>query len=277
MDGYLGVGYYAIQHKNFPYKDALHVFDGVEKPALAFVWGTFGNKLDGLKEWFKQVQNRPHMLEIHLMNQVCVRNGNCGAGEIWPGLNVNQFNKKLESNDPELISRIRGRIQEIKSFVDSQKNENSKLVLSLGLEDNFTKKAEKNLLALVEQEWPYDTARNPVEQSGVDRSLNGADAIELHNPNPKYPAGVQGIVNLDGTDIDFSDRAPTLKPSLTPEKVRNFLKKNKGKSLAVFLWSALHQGLKRTSAAAPPPRQRKPEVPKSDVSEMRKWLLEAQK
>lgn len=277
MDSYLGVGYYAIQHKDFPYQEALHVFDGVKRPALAFVWGTFGDKQDGLKEWFRQVKDRPHLLEIHMMNQVCVRNGNCGVGEIWPGLSVRQFNNKLKTNDPELMDRIRTRVQEIKTFVDSQKNENSHLVLSLGLEDNFNKQAATNLERAVEEIWPYEIARNPVAQKGVDQSLSGADALELHTPNPKFGKGVQGIANLDGTDIDFSNREPTLSTSISPDKVRSFLSRNKGKSLAVFLWSALHQGLKKTSASAPPPRKRNPQVPKADVAEMRKWLQEAQK
>ena len=137
----VGVGYYAIQNKTFPCDRALKVYDGVKKPALMFLWSTFGTDTSCVEKFIK-MNKRNKEVYIHFSNECCRRNGTCQQGELLRTTNVRDLNKLLEKKDKKTLKEYEKRFDEILLFIDKMKDyTNVKWFISTGLEDNYTNKA----------------------------------------------------------------------------------------------------------------------------------------
>ncbi|MBD2341795.1 hypothetical protein H6G64_33210 [Calothrix sp. FACHB-156] len=276
-DPFVGLSAFPM-NQNFPCEQWFKAMEGVQKPAMAVLWGTFGRDKSCANRFMNQNRNQPHLLEIHFSNQTCLQNlGNperkCQRGELTQGLNVDQFNQDLINNNPDLIEKIKTRVQRIKAWVDSAKNSNTQIVLSTGLEDNYKDGAYGKMVELIrEAGWSYPIARNPEQNSY--QNFKDANYLELHpgktrlNQYPEWNNGNRKpakpgacIVNLDGVS------APD---EVSVEQAKGFIQRHQD-CYAVFLWNKDSQGL----GSGKPPMERDFSLSNDHVSKlndaMRNW------
>lgn len=136
----IGVGYYSIQNKTFPCDKALKAFEGVKKPALMFLWGTFGNEKICLNKFLNLPQKEKEVY-IHFSNECCRRNNTCKKGEFLKDTPVWKLNSLLANGDKKTKEAYKKRFNKIYEFIESEtKNNTSKITwyISTGLEDNYT-------------------------------------------------------------------------------------------------------------------------------------------
>lgn len=140
----IGQAYYAIQNKTFPCERALNVFQGIKKPALMFLWGTFGDDLTCVEKFIK-MNNRQKQVYIHFSNECCRRNGTCKKGELMKNVGVKELNSKLEKKDKKTLEKYEKRMDEILLFIDKMQkiDSNTEWFISTGLEDNYTPRAAR--------------------------------------------------------------------------------------------------------------------------------------
>jgi len=137
----IGLGYYAIQNKTFPCDKALKAFEGVKKPALMFLWGTFGDEKLCLKK-FLNLPQKEKEIYIHFSNECCRRNNTCKKGEFLKDTPVWKLNSLLAKGDKKTKEAYKKRFAKIYEFIETEtkKNSNTKIEwhISTGLEDNYT-------------------------------------------------------------------------------------------------------------------------------------------
>jgi lysophospholipase L1-like esterase len=266
----VGVAYFSILSPHFPCAQALSVFETGAGPALATLWGTFGKDTRCLAEWFKTAPEKPHTLEIHPWNGPCIRNKRCESDEIGAGLSIKEFNRKLEQGDEQLIRAITERIREIKAAVEKLARHSDELILSTGLEDNYSPAAFENVLRVLKEHWPYKIVRNPVGDL-KNKEYTGADYLELHGSDPMFGPEDRCIANLDGTDINFPHRAGVDPQPISWQKAKEYVERYSKQCRLTYVWSGAWQGLFGRSFQ--PPSARSFKVEQRDV-EMVKQLLE---
>lgn len=202
------------------------------------VWGTFGKDPSCVINFLEKFHDRPHLLQIHFSNETCRRDRSCLEGEIANGATVYWYNRYLAENPQPIYREVLDRIQEIRAFVDEHKNSNTALLLSLGLEDNYTAQAARNLEALLRPSWPYLINRNPVRNDAIVTNK----FLEAHDPR-KALRGPWCIFSEDGN-----------RSSLTALKSR--LKAYRH-CIVVFAWRRNWQNAEPRERRFVPPRSRK--------------------
>ncbi len=220
----------------FPCDAFLATEDFAAKPGMAVLWSTFGESLTCMDKFLKRYKPKPHLLEVHPFNNTCVRNGICTPDEIFFGYSINSLNAALERNDPATIEKIRHRIQTIRLALEAlwNGNPNTYLILSTGLEDNYTQKAFIVLLGTIQKDWPYALLRSGSAIGSVPRETHGLDA--------RCKSSVISV-NIDGAMASTSQSA-------------SFLKNNKN-CFNRQIWYPAHQGRNPNDNSIPaPPRER---------------------
>lgn len=265
---HVGVAYLAAMHKDFPARKAISVFNSVEHPILGVLWGTFGTSKRAMKGYLNICSDRPHILHIYLLNQVCVRHGNCKRGEIMRALNVKGWNSRIVKRSSRLVRLIQKRIRIIKNFIEQNGNCNTIPSLVLALEDNFDNQSSSELRKIVSEVWPYAVVRNPVGVKNFNHSR-----VECHGVDTNVGSG---FGSMDGVDIEFPHRLPTIAQSAGKQQILSWAHRNQSAS-GLMLWSAKHQGIFKNTTSVPAPRQRIIDVSGLDVAYMEQLLLEIQK
>lgn len=215
---------------------------------MSVLWGTFGGDTSCIVRFLESNKDRPHLLQIHLSNESCRRNGNCKEGELRGDLSRRSYSAALEAGDLATYQQIAARMTEIRNLVEQTKNSNTTLVLSTGLEDNYSPKAYSNLRAFLAGYWPYLFSRS-------GRAQAPGDLLERHGTNAKCKGEVT-IVNEDGDN-------PSARQS------RRFLQRNRA-CFARFLWRSAHQGRKRNRWSTP--LSRTFEISDRDIDQLGKIL-----
>lgn len=246
---FLGVSAFAMMHPAYKCDALLATLDFSPRPFTAVLYETFGNDPTCIARFTARYFDKPHKLEIHFLNGPCMRNHNC-VDETFGTMSVGALNRRLERMDGDMQMRIALRMFAIRSLADAVKNENTHLVLSPGLEDNYTDEAYRNLLVEIRKMWPEDIVRNPCKGG---RSLQGANGKEYHSTN-SHVENVACIANEDGNY------------NQTVKKSAKFIKHYK--RCDVLLWRGKHQG--RTSEMIPrtDPKKRKFIYTAKDVVEL---------
>ncbi len=265
----VGVAYFSILSPHFPCAQALSVFETGAEPALATLWGTFGEDTSCLAKWFETAPTKRHILEIHPWNGPCIRNKRCEPHELGAGLSAKEFNRKVEQGDEQLLRTITERIREIKTSVEKLARPSDELILSTGLEDNYSPAAFEKILRLVKENWPYKIVRNPVGDLR-NRGYAGADYIELHGPKPAFGPNDRCIANLDGTDINFPHRQGTDPQPISWREAGEYVQRYSKKCRLTFVWSGAWQGLFGKSFQ--PPSARSFKVEEADITRVKELL-----
>lgn len=223
MTNYSGVSAFAAMNHNFPFEAFLATSDFAPQPALAVLWGTFGDSTPESTARFKQFteryKNKPHLIEIHPINNTAIRNKKQFEGEPFPQFDISRFNKALEANDPATLATVTQRIQEIRSVIEEVRNENTYLVMTSGLEDDYTAKAFQNIYNEMIKTWPYFLIRSGSAYGSFPREAHGKDATA---------GGSVVFVNEDGYISSLSQS-------------KKFVERNKS-AICTLLWRPAHQG-----------------------------------
>lgn len=248
-EGFRGISAFSLPNSDFPCDRALAILAHPRFPAISVLWETFGIDYTCLQRFTQAFRHKPHLVQFHLTNEACRRNQRCLDGELFTDLTAPYYSIYLEFFPHLVQQQIIDRTLNIYSFAKTIANQNTYLLLSLGLEDNLTQGAADNLERIVSQVWPWFISRNSVR--GSHTSLQGIR--ETHHPSQTLlpPAC---IVNEDGNTV-------TLKTS------QALLKKHRG-CFAIFLWRHRWQNADEGRSGFIPPRERTFNITAKDVGEI---------
>ncbi len=273
----VGVSYYAMQGFS---KDqcaaALDVFSGVEKPVLAILWKTFGDDNFCIQEYLKRFSDKHHLLEIHVTNQTCLRNKTCAEGEIFSNITPKEYNKLLENHDARTLTVLKQRIEEVVAFVRDNRNVNTEVLLSTGLEDNYSSQAYqvvKESFEAYQKLTEFQLVRSPERSARADTIES--NILELHGFDLDFPEKFVGrcLANNDGKDIEFGP--PHVSGNKIWSDIPQYIQNNKKQGCRTILWWSGPQGRKNSSGVLPPPRKRKLEIRPEEIKKIDKLLVEA--
>ncbi len=230
-----GVSYLALMHPDFPCREALKVFRGVEAPALSLLWGTFGRDLSCYRRFISRHPDATVI--IHFSNEACRRWGRCKAGELFKPFSIAKYNRRLISRPNRLRRRLNLRLAAIKRAIAMEGSGRARIILSAGLEDNLSCKAVKSLVKILREGWGYEILRNPM----ADTRRCGADLLELHGPKPNPHADVWSNdgINLYTSAADRTEYRPDVDAR---EMLTSSARKRAGTALLLY-WFATSQGL----------------------------------
>lgn len=247
---FTGLAAFAAMNPRFPCDAYLRSQSSAPRPGMVVVWGTFGYDATCVARFIERFSDRPHLLQIHLSNEVCRRNKRCKEFEVRPHWNIRRYNQALDSKDSQLFAELTARVQFIRHFVETLQTSNTTVVLSAGLEDNYSISAFRNLLELLRAEWPGLISRNPLRP---ESGRLGADFIEAHLLDYDFN-GEPCIATQDGVLGSFRH---------SEQFIRNF----SNQCFATFLWRAETQGA--AQRVWTPPLKRKFRLGERQVRELR--------
>lgn len=244
----------AAQSPKFPCSRAIRLLNQSPRPAISVLWGTFGSSLRCLQAFTATNVHRPHLLHVHFSNEACRRNKRCQSEELFPGTSVKDYNSLLRDNPAQAYATIGPRTQEIKQALESISNKNTILMLSTGLEDNYTPKAYEAIYKMIRSVWPYLMNRNPLSLQATP----GAAVFLEHHVLSKDFNNRYCLVSEDGNQQQNKD------------SVKLFKKYNKCFAVFVWRWRWQNDASSRIKRAGIfiPPKQRTFRVTTRDVSDI---------
>ena len=271
-----GISFYAMQgFSEIKCERALKSLEGSPHPAIAVLWGTFGSNTTCLEKFFERFKDKPHTLEIHPTNQTCIRSKDCEETEVFVTGSVNAYTRLLEDSNPILIDKLAARLDEIANFVAAFRNENSRIIISTGLEDDYTAlgfDVMANLLKERRSITQFYVVRSPHKKFAAASLFPGADMIEAHGFSPVVSSDVGGqcIVNNDGEDIVFAGSSSDKK--IRPvKKFTLFKEKYLNKGCIVFLWWGRPQGILTKKSERVPPLSRRLILRPDEIEKISKY------
>jgi len=267
---FLGADWFAASNSAFPCDKALSVTEGLQKPAFGYLWGTFGSDHECLYRFLQKHAERPHLVRIHIANEVCRRHRNCGIGEIEPFMDVQRHISVLERREGWLLEKYHERMRNIVDWLYVHANSNTEILWSSGLEHNMTGAASVVLWELMRATESYGTIFN-----SVDNVIGPIqyDFTELH-----HAPSTEGrcVAALDGADIFWPHQASSYPRQWDIREVEQWGLENSKVCRAVFLWSARSQGL-GVGGHFVQPRVRSYWLSDEDVHVMRNILVNIQR
>lgn len=252
---YVGLSAFAANNPNFPCDRYLQISEASKYPAMAILWGTFGEDYTCLKRFTEKFKDRYHLVQIHFSNETCrpPRANNCGTNDLYPWVDVPNWNRLLEEHEAFTYQAVADRLANIRFVAEAVGNYHTTFLLSTGLEDNYTWPAYVELYQFIRARWPYLMVRNAV--GGNDNGKYYLDSFrERHRGGAVCGASVH-VVNEDGT----ADQT-------TGDSIR-FVRKNGGRCLATFVWRPRHQG-RSGNFRFLPPEERNFEITDSDLKNL---------
>lgn len=241
------VSYFAAQaFTESQCNQSLQVFNNVHTPCMAILWKTFTLPENNLctQRFLKRFEGKPHILQIHSSNEAGRRNRRLSRYEHLPGLSVNEYNKRLGRRHRRAVKAVQKNASQIKHFVKDHANVNTHLIISTGLEDNYSLEAYKTIIQTIKAVFKdvqnVQYVRNPVGDH--EKYFKGADYIELHGVQPHIKSAGRCIQNLDGISINFSNTKSNSQEILL-SAVSDFIKRGQALSCINILWWKEPQGL----------------------------------
>ena len=240
---FAGIHLNALPHKDFSNdtngicSNVIAALEGVECPAISFLLGSFGDSFECLNRVVHSFGDRENLIEIYVSNESCRRHGTCDVGDFATGSNVGEVDREIEglTADEEYKSRLNVIADLAKSFPSK-----THLLITPGLEDQFSHEAFKHLVDLQRATLPALSVRNPVK----DQFLLNADLFESH--------GLEKTCNDEITDIVSQDG------EVTPDDA-SFLARTHS-CLASFLWRPEWQGRTRAVDGSLEPASESPRL-----------------
>ncbi len=222
---------------------------------IAILWDGPGNPFDGSGDpsCLLSLMNDPRLrtLEIHSINTVCYRNGNCAPYEYLFG--ESNLNARLGSLEPSIVNKYNAVHAQIKSFLDANLKPWTTCYISPGLEHDYSGAASTNAVALARQGVPQCKVVINPNGANSNQSLSGADFLEKHKLNPTF-GGAPGFSNNDGADIDFPSSDSDYSKTVSESNMKKHLLNTSPKAHAVFVW--MKEDNCRGESGRKPPRDR---------------------
>lgn len=256
---YRGATLLAAYHKQFPKRQGLLLLP-TTKAGVQVLWGTFGVPTPGnsfVDQFTARYRNHPHLLSIAFSNEACRRNHRCKSGELYPRLSVREYNRLLEGMRVGTKQRLQARVLAILDHVRTASNSQTRIILTTGLEDNYSVKAYEKLYSVIKEVWPYEIVRNPL----VPDYWGSAPFIELHAVSA--PCYKDTIKSLDGTAIGTGSG---YHPSISWDEANRWVAKGR-QCFGVFLWKPEWQGILQRKFIEP--RRRTFIISNSDIRRVR--------
>lgn len=240
-DTFVGVSIFAAQGLNEKQCHRfLKVFEGVNKPAISFVWKSFDRNLfDCVAEFAKHNQNKKHIIQVHFLNGVSRRNGMLSRKDLLPKYNYQRLNKQLAKRGSRISIKLNREAGILKDYLTLISNKDTRIIVSLGLEDNYTNRA-------------FREVENTLRIIFPNTDLSSNDVLNLRNDpsliNERHGAFIKNIpvnclINFDGYDINFTDKKNKFQKSLSLEELKNEIHRYYNKGCSVFIWWREPQGI----------------------------------
>lgn len=218
-DHYEGFAAFAAQHDSFPCSALIDAAIALPAPALTFPFHTFGTASDCVARFVAASADKPHLLQIYATNETCRKHNSCTTGDLFHGVSSAELNRRLEDHEPTTIATFDQRFSDISQFISSVTSKNTRTVVSLGLEDEYTTEAAGIVYDLAAAHFK-EISENPEHPRGTISPV-----IELHRDQPVAEGGIANEDGICRTDAQSKD----------------FLRRNKH-TLATFLWRPEWQG-----------------------------------
>lgn len=190
----LGQDFLAAQLPAFKVKSAAkYLQPGHVTGSLDWTFGTKVAKLEPLLE------KRPPYHRVHLLDTVCVRNGNCGPYSVVKGYTRATLDKAVKQKNKKILDHIRNRTAIYRGL--AARFPDTKFLVSPALEHDLSKEAWRVLANTILEVWPNVQLVNSVDFGIQGERYRGA-WLEHHGSKP--PSGTD-INSLDGTDATDTD------------------------------------------------------------------------
>ena len=246
----------------------LMLLDKVPYPAMAVLWGSFGDNPECLARFIRKFRDRPHLLQIHFSNETC-RPGRakpprtCLEGDFLPTTSVADLNRLLATLDTATLDAVTKRTREIAVVVDEINSANTHILLSIGLEDQYSPQAAVVLETHIRNSgWRFGLSRNRVNgQIGVAMSGWMETHVAAGARRPREVKGPYCIYGEDGNTTNLR----------TSKEVLN----KYADCLVVLLWQQWWQNFPPPNGVFIPPRERQFEVLEYDILELGPLLEKA--
>ncbi len=195
--------------------------NGLKKINKAILWNTFGNDTSCLEQYL--ADPKLESLEIHLINEVCQRHGNCGEYEFLHDISLKEYRRKLIKQNQELTDKLNQYLAIPSAFLKEKLQKNTKCFISPGLESNLNTEAARNLIEIIKPHFPQcKIVWNPVGNNPDHKPIPGT-IFETHGSDPDMQAPC--IADLDGEDISFPQRAAILPNFIEHSKIPEYFSK----------------------------------------------------
>lgn len=273
----IGLSAFGIQSPNFqgaPCNRFREILREANRPAIAMLFDTFGKDNSCLKAFLDesiQAGKKP-IVQVHFSNEAGRRNDFLDEFDFQADLNKSEYNKLLEKMSPMTKKIIAQRVQSILKLFEPYEG-NVELLLSTGLEDNFSDKAWSNLYQEIRAEWPFEIVRNRVRRSKSWEPPQGVWE-EAHRYKAVVRENTKCVLNGDGQDLKFLPNSGMTFMGLAPSGVQrtlNWIERGVENDCIMFMWAAKWQGYFK-GKQVPKPLQRKFKVDAKDVEIMRSFV-----
>lgn len=229
----LGLAEFGMLSPHWPCDLVREKEKGLTTLRKAVLWNSFGKETSCLKKDLDDP--RMKLLELHLINEPCARNNQCGSYEFLYGIPPKEYDDKLKKRDPELIKKLEEYFQEPSQFLAANLKEGTSCYVSVGLESNVSSDAAGVMKGILEKHFPKcKVVWNPVNKSRWAKPIEGT-IFELHGTEASLSSPC--IANLDGEDISFPDRPSSMEKSIKSGDINTYLDKYKECDVT-FLWIA---------------------------------------
>ena len=252
-----GLTLLGLRSKTFDCGELFEMLDGIEAPAVSFLWDSFGEDSDCLLSFLSD--SRPKSIQVFLVNAVRLRKGNCSGADA-PGYDT--ILEKAMSAYDEIIPYIRDR---------------DELIITPALEDDL-----KNS----DFEYIANKLRDFLPEAKIGRNKNGleisadncaaADYCELHNEAVASFSDPSIGWSNDGYDLDLAGDFWSLSYQYTPEDVLGRVTDGLSGARIIYLWKASFNGLVGDSGGTVPPNKRTITISEHDREQIRDLLQEIQ-
>lgn len=253
----IGRAPFAIMQPTFQCDKFVQSLEGIPDLHLAFLWDSFGNPYDGsgnptclislLNDW------RMRSLQVNLINEVCVRNGNCQPYDLLYGESTSSVDQKLATLEPNFILKIRNYMSQVRQFLTDHLQPGTTCYISPGLESNLSRPASDHLVSITREEFPGCRVVYNPNGGNSNQDISGADFIEKHSNKPNF--GVDRCIsNNDGRDISFVSSKSSYSEIMSESEYRSYLNLVSQRCEISYIW--IKEDNCRSAKSTTPPRSR---------------------
>jgi hypothetical protein len=234
----LGYAPYAMMSNSWPCEDQIKSDQNLSELKLAVLWNTFGKNTECLNKYLKD--KRLKSLEVHLINEVCQRNNQCGPYEFLYKMSISEYDQKLKSKDADLLKKLTVYFEEVSKFLKERMDPSVQCYINPGLESNVSTEAATVLLTQAKTAFPFcKIVWNPNGQNPAASPIVGT-VFEVHGV--KIALTPPCISDLDGVDISYPTR-PAILPQYIPSNSLPKIAKKYSQCDLALLWIAEYNGL----------------------------------
>lgn len=254
---YHGLTLLGLRSETFDCNDLFEMLDGIDAPAVSFLWDSFGEDSDCLLSFLSD--SRPKSIQVFLVNAVCLRKGNC-SGPDAPGYDT-ILEKGMSAYD-EIVPYIRDR---------------DELIITPALEDDL-KNSDFDYIA--------NKLRDFLPEAKIGRNKNGleirnnacaaVDYCELHNEAVALFDDANLGWSNDGYDLDLGGDIWRLPYQYTREELLTRIAERFRGARHFYLWKASFNGLLGDTISAEPPYQRTITISEHDREQINEILRSMQ-